>query len=60
LTWSAHFCGQGLIHPASANSAVHTTSIDMMSIEESLAASRRTSAWRWVSASLASAWKTIR
>src|SRR3954453_694309 len=54
LTFEAYWSGQDRIHPALANSAVHTTSIDMRSIDGSLAARRRTSCWRWVSASLPS------
>jgi hypothetical protein len=54
LTLFANFAGHGRTHPALANSAVHTTSMDIMSIEESLAAKRRTSCCRCVSASLPS------
>src|SRR4051794_22122672 len=38
--------GPALIHLASANSAVHTTSMPAMSMLESFAASRRASDWR--------------
>ena len=44
LTFAASAAGHGLIQPAPANSAVHTTSMPAMSMLESLAASRRTSA----------------
>ena len=58
-TAAAYFSGHGLIQPASANSAVQMTSMLIMSMLESLAARRRTSDWRWVSASLPSALKEI-
>src|SRR5215218_10539176 len=45
---------QGTIHRAPANSAVHTTSIEMRSIDESLAARRRTSCSRCCVASAGS------
>src|SRR3954451_14283577 len=56
LTWRANFCGHALIQLASANSAVHTTSMPAMSMLESFAASRRTSDCRCWSASLESLW----
>ena len=43
LIWAANCAGTGRIHLAVANSAVQSTSMARMSIDESFAASRRTS-----------------
>ena len=46
LIWAARDAGTGFSHFAVANSAVQSTSIARMSIDESLAARRRTSETR--------------
>ncbi len=60
LIFAATSSGKGRIQPASANSAVQMTSMLMMSMDESPAASLRTSACRWVFGSLPSALKLMR
>src|SRR4029079_326838 len=53
---ASRFAGTGARKPASANSATNTGSMLIRSMPESLAASRRSSCWRWSLALLGSSW----
>jgi hypothetical protein len=59
LSWASSFLGHGFTQRALANSAVQMTSMEMRSMLESFAASRRTSCSRCALASAGSSWISI-